>query len=300
MSKTTGHLLPPGTVGHNGRRRQQVVVVAAAAVAVLVTAVIVVWLNRGEDMATTATAPSTTTPAASAEQTTTEAPTTTERPTTTVGASAADALQPFFAAATTLDTQLHAAATAINGGGPPWTGVSQEMADAVQAAALEPVAATVPAGLSRDVLQSVILVYSDLSSRRHAMASFSSAPNLPYEPIDPLAELANGHAAAVRFDDDLADLRSLAESTPPVTVAPPDSRAAAEALIYVQYVELTNGGCDSRGGAVFTRLPALDWTPSTPDSPDIGIPEWDGHVGGIEFSANYNPNGVWDIVIWAC
>jgi hypothetical protein len=84
------------------------------------------------------------------------------------------------------------------------------MAGAVQAAAPGPVAQTIPAGLPRDVLQSVILVYSDLSSRRLAMESFSSAPDLPYQPIDLLAELANGHAAAERFDDDLAGLRSLA------------------------------------------------------------------------------------------
>jgi hypothetical protein len=216
-----------------------------------------------------------------------------------VAPSAADVLEPFFTAAATLDTQLHAAATAINGGGPPWTSVSQEMADAVQAAALEPVAETIPAGLPRDVLQSVILVYSDLSSRRHAVESFASAPDLPYQPIDPLAELANGHAAAVRFDDDLADLRSLAQSSPPVTVAPPDSRAAAEALIYVRYVELANGGCDSRGGAVFTHLPALDWNAS--DTPaGEGIPSWDGHIGGIQFSADHRPDGTWDILINAC
>jgi hypothetical protein len=174
------------------------------------------------------------------------------------------------------------------------------MADAVQAATLEPVAHAVPAGLPPDLLQSVILVYSDLSSRRHALQSFATAPDFPYQPIEALEELRNGHAAAARFDDDLAALRSLAETTPPVTMAAPDSRAAAEVLLYVRFVELANGGCDSRGGEVFPQLPALDWVPSSPDSPEIGIPEWDGHVGGIEFSAEPTAAGTWNILIWAC
>lgn len=298
MTKTTGTLVPPGTVaGSNHRRRWRGIVLAAAAVGVLVTAGTVAWLSGGdsEDATTSATAPSTAPPAVSDERTTTEAPTT-----TAADATAADVLEPFLAAAATLDTQLRTAATTINGGGPPWTEVSQEMADAVQAASLEPVANAVPAGLPHDLLQSVILVYSDLSSRRHAMESFATAPDLPHEPIDPLAELGNGRAAAARFDDDLTALRSLAASTPPVTIAAPDSRAAAEALLYVKFVELANGGCDSRGGEVFPQLPALDWIPSTPESPDIGIDEWDGHVGGIEFTADLTAAGTWDIVIWAC
>lgn len=300
MSKTTDHLSPPGTVGSTGRRRE-VVVVAAVAVLVLVTAAIVVWWNLGGEDTTTATAPSTTAPPAGAEQTTTEAPATTERPTTTTGApSAADALEPFLTAAATLDTRLEAAATAINGGGPPWSEVTSDMASAVQGADLEAVAKTVPAGLPHDLLQAVILVYSDLSSRRHAMESFTYPSAHPRTTSELLTELGYGHAAADRFDDDLADLRSLVGSAPPVGVVSSDSRAAAEALLYVQFVELANGGCDSRGGAVFTELPPLDWNASTPASPDIGIPEWDGHVGGIEFSADHNPNGTWDIVIWAC
>jgi hypothetical protein len=65
----------------------------------------------------------------------------------------------------------------------------------------------------------------------------------------------------------------------------------------VKFVELANGGCDSRGGVVFPTLPGLDWIPSTPDSPGIGIPEWDGHVGYIEFSADLTAAGTWDIQI---
>jgi hypothetical protein len=91
----------------------------------------------------------------------------------------------------------------------------------------------------------------------------------------------------------------MAGSAPPVTVPPPDSRATAEVLLYVRFVELTNGGCDSRGGAVFPHLPALDWTPSETPGGE-GLPSWDGHIGGIQFSANHKLNGTWDIQIYAC
>jgi hypothetical protein len=297
MSKSTEALTPVGPVENGRRRRGLVIGVTTAVAVVMATVATVAWLGDSDNEATTkATTPTTALPATAVDATTTEATTTSG-----VEHSAAEMLGPFLAAAETLDTQLQAAARAINGGGPPWTGVSQEMADAVQGAALEPVADTIPAGLPRDLLQSVILVYSDLSSRRHAMQSFSTAPDLPHLPIDPLAELANGHTAAARFDDDLAALRSLAESTPPVPIVRPDSREAAETSLLVRFVELANGGCDSRGGAVFTELPALDWIPgSASDAPEIGVPEWDGHVGGIEFSAELGQDGTWQIQIWAC
>jgi len=68
----------------------------------------------------------------------------------------------------------------------------------------------------------------------------------------------------------------------------------------VKFVELANGGCDSRGGVVFPTLPELDWIPGTPTSPDLGLPEWDGHVGDVEFSADLTAAGTWDIQFWAC
>jgi hypothetical protein len=305
MTKTTPDLAPAPSAGpedHGARRRQAGIAAAVAAVLVLVIAGTAIWSSRGgEDTTTTSATPSTTT-SANADPTTTADRTTTEAPTTTaVQPSAVEPLEPFLAAAATLDAQLQEAATAINGGGPPWTGVTQQMADAVQAADIGPVATAVPAGLPHDLLQKVVLVYSDLSSRRRAMESFSSAPDFPYRPIDPLAELANGHAAAVRFDDDLAALRTLAESTPPVTIAAHDSQEAAEALLYLRYVDLANGGCDSRGGAVVTDLPDLDWIHSeVPDATPEGKSEFDGHIGGIQFTADLDTNGSWRIVIQAC
>jgi hypothetical protein len=303
MSKTTVEVASPPTddgVGR-GKRRRLVVGVASTAAVVVVAAGIVALTIGGDDEGTTTAPTPTTTEAASPTTTTppTTGPATTA--TTPVQPSAADALAPFFSAAATLDAQLMDAATAINSTGPPWTAVSQDVADAVRAAALEPVAQAIPAGLPPELLQSVILVYSDLTSRRSAMQSFWSAGELPYQPIDPLAELANGHAAAVRFDDDLATLRAAAASTPPITVRPPDSRDAAEVLLLVEFVNLANGGCDSRGGAVFTELPTIQWvTIVVPDATPEGFSRWDGRVGGIEFRADLGPDGTWDVMLWAC
>lgn len=301
MSKTTVEVAPPPTDdGVRRRKRRRLVVGVASTAAAVVVAASVVALTIGDDDEVTTTAPTpATTEAASPTTPPTTGPATTA--TTPVQPSAADALAPFFSAAATLDAQLKDAATAINSTGPPWTAVSQDVADAVRAAALEPVAQAIPAGLPRELLQSVILVYSDLTSRRYAMQSFWSAGEFPYQPIDPLAELANGHAAAVRFDDDLAALRALAASTPPVTVRPPDSRDAAEVLLLVEYVNLANGGCDSRGGAVFTELPTIQWvTIVVPDATPEGSSQWDGRVGGIEFRADLGPDGTWDVMLSAC
>lgn len=84
-----------------------------------------------------------------------------------------------------------------------------------------------------------------------------------------------------------------------MTVAGPDSREAAEVLVYVSYVNGANGGCDSRGGAVVTQLPTLDWIPTGNPAGD-GIPSWDGHIADIQFSADLNANGTWDVLLNAC
>jgi hypothetical protein len=268
-------------------------VIGAAAVLVVVAAVVA--LAPGEGTITTAP----TNPSMAQATTTTDA-TTTEAPTTTAAEpSAADVLAPFFAAATTLDGQLHQAATAINGAGPPWTSISQQVADTIQAAALEPVAQTIPAGLPPDLLQSVILVYSDLASRRYAMQGFSLAHDA-YPEEDLLAEIRNGHSAAGRFDNDLAALRSQAASTPPVTVQPADSRQAAEVLLLARYVDGLNTGCGSRGGAIVTDLPAIEWVPTVvPDGTPTGY-RADGNINGVDFTAELDADSTWAIELLAC
>jgi hypothetical protein len=168
------------------------------------------------------------------------------------------------------------------------------LAGTVRAAELAPVAEAIPAGLPHDLLQSVILAYSDLSSRRAAMQSFAYA-RAAGETVhgDLLAELGNGHAAAERFDTDLASARSLAASQPPVPVAAPDSRAAAELLLLLDYVHKANAGCDSRGGAVVTQLPPIVWESDAGGTIGSGL-------GAIEFEATLGPDGHWAAYIIAC
>lgn len=103
------------------------------------------------------------------------------------------------------------------------------------------------------------LVYSDLMSRRSAMGGFARAHTVTAEDGDLLDQLGNGHAAAERFAGDLASARSAAAAVPSFTPASPGSRAAAETLLLVDYVNGANAGCDSRGGFVVTQLPPITW-----------------------------------------
>ncbi|MFC3890734.1 hypothetical protein ACFOWZ_04560 [Lentzea rhizosphaerae] len=79
---------------------------------------------------------------------------------------------------------------------------------------------------------------------------------------------------------------------------PKDSRLGAEVLLHVQYVDLGNGGCDSRGGAVATGLPEISWQPVA------GSPNADRTIGrpgaGIEFTADFRPDGTWHVQVNAC
>lgn len=146
----------------------------------------------------------------------------------------------------------------------------------------------------------MIPVYSDLSSRRHALTSFETTP--PGPPHDStetlLRELGNGHAAAARFDADLAATWALADRTPPITPVPKDSRQVAETLLRVQYVDIGNAGCDSRGGLVVTELPEIRW----------GAVAWnpagDGAIGrgeaAVDFTADLRPDDTWKVQIMAC
>jgi hypothetical protein len=259
----------------------------------VVGAVSMVWLggDDGDDDTTTGQPPTTVAPSSEpSSEPGTQGSATTAPPADQPGA--VEALAPFLSAAATMDGQLHAAAEAINGAGPPWDAVTDEVAGAVEAADPAVVAATIPAGLRHDLLGAVVLVYSDLASRRAAMQSFAHAGTVDEPANVLLAELGNGHEAATRFESDLAAARSLAESTPPVVVAAPDSRAAAELLLLVQYVDKANVGCDSRGGGVVTELPTITWTGDSGGT--IGRPSMT-----IEFQATLGPDG-YHVEIMAC
>lgn len=280
---------------HSTRRG---VIAAAVVVTIVISTLSLLVMLRGDrnitpgsqDQLPTGPSPTTT---GQATATSTATPTT-SRP------SAVEGLAAFLSAAASLDEQLHDAAAAINAAGPPWAGVGPEVVRLVTTADLAPVARAIPPGLPHDLQQSVILVYSDLSSRRHALTSFESTPLAP--PHDSteglLRELGKGHAAAARFDADLAATRALAAQTPPITAVPKDSRLVAEVLLRVQYVDIGNGGCDSRGGLVVTELPEIGW------GAVAWNPDGDGTIGrgdaAIDFTADLRPDGTWDVQVMAC
>jgi hypothetical protein len=172
--------------------------------------------------------------------------------------------------------------------------VTDELAATVRAADLDAVTATIPAGLPHDLLEAVMLPYSELSSRSAAMKSFTytRTPDDPYQD-ELLGQLANGHEAAQRFDGDLAAARALAASLPPVTPAAYDSREMAELLVVLDTVNKANFGCDSRGGSIFDDIPTVTWTSDT-----------GGYLGtgesAIDFTATLGPDGRWQAYIIAC
>jgi hypothetical protein len=283
-----------------------IIVVAVLSVA-LVVAVTTFLLLRDDESATPSGPGSAATPTTSGSATaspTQEPPSSPSEEPTQRPTSAAEDLVPFFAAADTLDLQLQTAAAAINATGPPWEQISPDVARKVRAADLGPVSRAIPAGLPHDLQEAVILVLSDLASRRQAMESFTAVgPVLPDDSdavhrtsAQLLAELQNGHPAAVRFDGDLAAARELAATTAPIAPVPTRSRLRAEVLILVEYVRVANAGCDERGGAVFTDLPEVIWR-SVPELPDA-----EGTVGphGIGFNADLRPDGTWNVYVFAC
>jgi hypothetical protein len=148
----------------------------------------------------------------------------------------------------------------------------------------------IPAGLPAELLQPVILVASDLSSRRAAMKTFSWEGPVS-SGRDLLDELSGGHAAAERFADDLAHARAAAADHAAIQVAAHGSRAAAELAILVQYIHLANNGCDSRGGAVVETLPTIVWQSDTA-----------GTIGehGLGFEVTLLPDGTWQVLLNAC
>jgi hypothetical protein len=296
-----------------GRRHLAVVVAAVVTILIVIggTALLVLRDHNsspagpGTTASPTSTAPSvspSTTPSTATPSTPTPDTTTPSSTPSTDRSSALRALRPFLTAAAELDRQLQEAATAINAAGPPWTTITPSVAAKVRAADLKPVARRIPAGLPAGLQQAVVLVYSDLSSRRHAISSFEFTGSFE-PPLSEgetateagLAQLRNGHAAAVRFDRDLAAVRSLAAATSPIGSYRPSSREQAEVLLLVRYVELANGGCDAHGGAVLTKLPVISWT----TVPSTGS-HWTGKgtIGGVGFTAKFT--GTWHLELLAC
>lgn len=233
-------------------------------------------------------------------------------PTASAGTAARD-LASFFVAAQEDDARLRAAATVVNGGivanGLCFT---QATWDAVRAASPQPVAAAIPAGLNATLLQQTLLVYSELVSRYDAMIHTPIGPTPKssdrYSTYQHFMDcLANGAVAASRFPADLAALEKLARAAPAVTIAAPDSRAAAELALRIADIGLANGGCASCGGQLATRLASITWGWHGPTSPDLW--GWrdgskappDGTIrGSIPFHVSYQPGKGWFADEYVC
>ena len=287
------------------------VVVATALLLVIAAAVTALVMRDRDDATSAAPAPAWMSSDGATSSPSPGTPTSPTAEPTQQGPTAADALDPFFDAAVSLDRQLQTAAAAINTAGPAWEEITDEVADTVRAADLAPAADAIPAGLPDDLRQAVVLVFSDLASRRKAMESFAHPqPILPDETeaahattAQLVEELGYGHEAATRFDDDVAAARALAVATPAVAPGAPDSRLTAEVRILVEYVRLANAGCDARGGGVVEDLPTVTWRP-VPDIPeaegtvDVLVPTGDGSetdVVSIAFNADPEPDGTWNV-----
>ncbi len=174
---------------------------------------------------------------------------------------------------------------------------------AVRGIELAPVASALPAGLPTEMLREVLVVYGDLASRHGAFNGVrvygSSGRELPIggpEAQSVLRGLRNGAPAAARFNGDLAAARALAQRTPRVTIAAPDSRAALELALRLQSLSLRNHCSEDFGGYAPTSLEPIVWQPGTGQHSS----HYEGLAGGIRFTADYTVQHGWKIIIYAC
>ncbi len=174
---------------------------------------------------------------------------------------------------------------------------------AVRALGNTSVASGIPAGLPGGLFRDVLVVYGDLSSRTGAFNGVRLFGNSGHEmPIggqdakNVLRGLHNGAAAAARFDGDLAAVRSLAQQTPPPTVAAPDSRAAAELALRLYSIDKINNCSEEFGGFAPAQLETVIWQPASGQHSH----HYQGTIGGGSFHADYSAAHGWQIYINAC
>jgi len=91
-------------------------------------------------------------------------------------------------------------------------------------------------------------------------------------------------------------VRTLVQQTPPVTIAPPDSRSAAELALRLDSIDHRNACSGAFGGWAPTGLETIVWQPST----DQHSGHYAGTIGGVRFQANYLAEHAWEIIIYAC
>lgn len=292
--------------------------IVAGVIAVAGIAALVALFTGGSDdqpvstdvtTTTETSAPTSTTVAERVTTTTATTTTSTEVTTTTIARTAADDLADFFAAAAELDGQLKAAAAAINAGMTETDVVVEPATVELVLAAreqIDEVYASIPAGMEPELLRATLLVYSDLVSRAYAMKGWSSPPQYSGSDPIPLHEsyvlpcLSNGSTAAARYPADLAALRSLARSTPPVAVAADDSRAAEDLAVRLASIVNSNSCCDLCGGYIATELAEVRFEESPTVDPQTGD-RTDGYLGrgphGIPFQADYEAGVGWTVEI---
>jgi hypothetical protein len=238
-------------------------------------------------------------PAGSSPPATSGAPGTTS-PSGQPSASAADQLAGFFSAAQAADARLHHAATLVNADiGVKTMRFHRSTLAAAHAIGATAAAHAIPGGMPPELLRQVLLVYSDLAARQFAFnrlpmpsSASRSVPVTGSEGREIVRCLGNGAPAAARFDADLAALRAYADTLAPLTVAAPDSRAAADVAVRVHNINGQNSCCGSCGGAVFTSLAKVVWHRSTQSY----FGRVDGTINGVVFRADYHADG-WHITV---
>jgi len=233
-------------------------------------------------------------------------------PTTSGHPTASAQLSAYFAAATRVDQRLRAAAAVINGDiGKTHLTVNHATRAAIAAADPTQAARAIPPGLTPGLVLPVMLVQSDLMSRYFALSGFQNATNaVSSGTVVPIGDhwakyalscLGNGSTAAAAFVADLTAAKTAATKAPPVQVAAPTSRAAADLAVLVNQLIGRNGGCMSCGGSRETSLPTITWYPKRMAAGFHGHPRpVDGNINGIDFLATYTPTAGWTIMAYAC
>lgn len=218
------------------------------------------------------------------------------------GPSAADRLATFLTAADRADSQIRTAAALVNAGiGEQTIAFTPHTVAAVLATDVHALAGTIPGAMPARLQQQVLLVFSELTSRRDALTAI-----LDYQheqiPRDSdaarflIRRLGNAAPAAARYPADLAATRRLAAALPPIAAVAPDSRASAAIAVQAEYIMGMNGGCASAGGWLETAPVPLVWKQGV----DYLGQRTDGTIGGLVFRADYRPGHGWQVFINAC
>jgi hypothetical protein len=223
--------------------------------------------------------------------------------TTARAPSATGQLAPFVAAAGQADGQLRHAARLVNGEiGSTSMRFTPATLAAIRDLSTMPAARAIPADLPAGLLRAVLVVYGDLASRRAAFGGierYGHSGELTigrHDANEVLRGLHNGAPAAARYGADLAAMLSLAQQTPPLSLALPDSRDAAELALRLSSIDKHNGCSDLFGGYAPAVLESVIW--------HSGAGQRSGHYEGtidtVRFEADYGAEHGWEINIHAC